>query len=93
MHWSIHKRSVQILIATVFGLLVAATFTHLQGPCTATIPGENSSYCVEFSKAVMHPKDLISNKQNTLVRFAGTFTISSLAGFALLSVYSKLNRR
>jgi hypothetical protein len=89
----INKLNVRILIAIVFGFLVASTFTHFQGPCTSTIQGEDSSHCVEFSKAVMHPRDLINNKQDTLTKFAGTFAISSLVGFALLTAYSQFQTK
>lgn len=93
MYRLIDKLSARILVATVFGFLIASTSTHLQGPCTTTIPGENSSRCVEFSKAVMHPRDLINNKQNTLTKFAGTLAISSFVSFALLSVYGQLRTK
>jgi hypothetical protein len=75
---SINKLSVQLLIAIVFGFLMASAFTGLQGSCISTIPGEDSTRCVEFSKAVMHPRDLINNKQNSLTMFVETFAISSL---------------
>jgi hypothetical protein len=87
------KLNVRILAAMAFGFLMASTFTHLQGPCTTTIPSEDGSHCVEFSKAVMHPKDLINNKQDTLTKFVGTLAIGSLAGFALLSAYGQLRTR
>lgn len=84
----INKLSARIIIAVVFGLLAASTFTLMQGPCTTTIPGENAAHCVEFSKAVMHPNDLLDNKQNSLMKFSKTFVIASVASFALLSAYS-----
>lgn len=89
----IHKLSARIIIAAVFGFLAAATFTGIQGPCTTTVPGENAAQCVEFSKAIMHPNDLFNNTQNSLVNFAMTFAIVSVASFALLSVYSWYQNR
>ena len=93
MHKLTDKLSAQILIAVVFGFLIASLFTHLQVPCTTTIPGENSSHCVEFSKAVMHPRDLINNKQDTLTEFVGTLAVSTLVSFVLLSIYSRLRTK
>lgn len=76
------------MVAAVFGLLAASTFTLVQSPCTTTIPGEDIRHCVEFSKAVMHPNDLLNNKQNSLMKFSKTFVIVSVTSFALLSAYS-----
>ncbi len=89
----INKLNVRILIAIVFGFLVASTLTHLQGPCTTTIPGEDISHCVEISKALMSPKDLINNKQNSLTRFTETFAEVSLVSFVLLSSYSQFQTK
>jgi hypothetical protein len=83
----------RVIVSVVVGFLLASTSTLIQGPCTTVPPGENISRCVEFSKAVMHPRDLINNKQGSLADFAGTFAISSLVILALLSTYSQLHKR
>jgi hypothetical protein len=88
----LNKLYVRIIIAIVFGFLLASQ-TGIQGPCTVTTPGENKSHCVEFSKALEHPSDLINNKQNSLTRFSETLAISSLVSFALLSVYHQVQTK
>ncbi len=80
----INKIYVRIIIAVVFGLLLASTFTSIQGPCTTVVPGENTANCVEFSKAVTYPNDLLNNKQDSLVHFLQTFAFKPSAGVNFL---------
>jgi hypothetical protein len=80
----IHKLSVRITIAIVVGLLLAFGWTDIQYPCP---PLENTG-CVAFESAIMHPNDLLNNKQNSLVEASKTFAITSLVTFALLTVIS-----
>lgn len=84
----VKKLSTRIIIAVVFGLLFATTFTHIQGPCTTSIPGEDIKKCVELSKAIMHPSELLNNKQNSLVNYSETFLVVSAASYVLLSFYA-----
>lgn len=88
----IDKLYARIIAAVVLGLLFASTFTLMQGPCTTIVPGEDITKCVEHSKAIMHPGDLLNNTQNSLVKFSRTFVIVSVISFALLSVYSRYKK-
>jgi hypothetical protein len=67
----------------LLSLQYAATFTHITYPCK---PVDVAMGCESFEKAVMHPKDLFDNKQNSLVYFFQTFGITSLVSFGILSV-------
>lgn len=82
------KFYMRLVVAVVFALLAASAFTGIQGPCTTTAPGENAATCVEFSKAITNPNDLLDNKQNSLVKFSKTFAIVLITSYALLSVYT-----
>lgn len=85
--------SAWVIVAAIVGLLFASIITHIQGPCTAAIPGENTAKCVEFSKVVMCPSDLFNNKQNSLVKFLGTFAVASVTTYALLRAYNQFKKR
>lgn len=84
------KLYVKVIISAAVGLFLAGAFTHIQYPCISSVPGEG---CVVFEKAAMHPSDLINNKQNSLTKLVGTFAVSSLVSFALLSVYSRFQTK
>lgn len=86
------KHRNKIIIALLLGLLFASAFTHIQRPCTTTIPGEDKTKCVEWSKAIINPSELLNNKQNSLVKFTETFVVVSVTGFVLLSIYSRYKR-
>lgn len=79
----IHKLSVKILAALLIGFLLASTGTKITYSCA---PVDGAAGCVSFDKAIMHPSDLLNNKQNSLVHFSEAFAISSLVSFAALSV-------
>lgn len=63
----LHRRELTkyILLALSIGIIVASTFTSIKYPCSS--PGDAG--CVLFDKAVMHPVDLASNMQGSLIRF------------------------
>jgi hypothetical protein len=86
----LRKLPVRIVAAIVIGLLFAGAFAKITYPCT---PTDGDVGCVSFEKAVMHPNDLLSNKQDSLVQFSKTFVIVSLASFALLSIISLVQRK
>ena len=81
----INNLTVRILAATLIGFLIAGITTKNTCDCPNFVKEPNSG-CISFEKVVMHPGDLITNKQNSLVRFSTTFAIGSLASFALLSL-------
>lgn len=84
-----NKLAMKSIIAVGVGLLFASAFTSTQGPCVTTIPGEDIRQCVEWSKVIMRPSDLLSNKQNSLVRYSGTLLIVSAGSYVLLSIYGR----
>jgi hypothetical protein len=90
---------VRILIAVLIGFLFAYESTHIvYSPCLASDnpgipyyapPGEGKEdliRCAELAKALDKPRDLIHNKQDSLVRFSETFAEVSLVSFAILNI-------
>ncbi|HCR55781.1 TPA: hypothetical protein DIV49_02305 [Candidatus Saccharibacteria bacterium] len=86
----LHKVSVRIVIALVVGFLLAGALTKITYTCT---PIDDSVNCVAFDKAIMHPADLLNNKQNSLVKFSLIFAISAVTIFAILTVITKYHAR
>lgn len=78
-----HKLSVRILTSLVIGLLLAGAVTKITYSCA---PIDGAADCVSYDKAIMHPSDLLNNKQDSLVHFFEAFVISSLVSFAVLSI-------
>lgn len=78
----IDKLSVRIRIAFVVGFLLASIGTKITYTC---VPIDGAKGCVSFEKAIMHPSDLLNNRQDSLVKFSTTFVISSLVTFIILS--------
>ncbi len=87
---SANKLMVRIVMAVVIGFLLAGVGTKITYTCVPH-PGEEG--CVSFEKAIMHPSDLLDNKQDSLVQFSKTFAITSLASFVLLSVIGLTQKR
>lgn len=83
------KFYVRVIISVTLGFFVAGTNTHMQYPC----PPMDSQGCVSFEKAIMHPADLMHNKQDSLTNFVRTFAISSLVVLALLGLYNQLQAK
>jgi hypothetical protein len=81
----VNKLVIKMMAAVVIGLLLAGAGTKITYTCA---PHDGDKGCVSFEKAVMHPNDLFSNKQDSLMQFSKTFTIASVVSFALFSVYS-----
>ncbi|MGB4967505.1 MAG: hypothetical protein WBO35_04870 [Candidatus Saccharimonadales bacterium] len=79
----IHKLSVRILAALVIGFLLAGAGTKITYSCASV---DGAAGCVSFDKAIMHPSDLLNNKQDSIVHFTEAFVISSLVSFAVLSI-------
>lgn len=81
----INKLLVKIMAAVVIGFLLAGAGTKITYPCT---PIDGAASCVSFDKAVMHPSDLFSNQQDSLIHFSTTFVVTALITFTLLSILS-----
>jgi hypothetical protein len=79
----LNKLSVRIVAAIVIGFLITGAGISNTYSCA---PIDGAAGCVSFDKVVMHPNDLLHNRQNSLVRFSSTFAITSLVAFALLNV-------
>lgn len=78
----LNKLSVRILSAIVIGFLLAGAGTKITYTCA---PVDSAESCISFDKAIMHPKDLLNNKQGSLVKFSITFVMTSLIAFAIIS--------
>lgn len=83
--------SVRITAAIAIGFLYAITFTSINYDYCAPIDG--SQGCATIEKAIMHPKDLLNNKQDSFVRLSKTSAVVSLGTFAVLSVLSLVNKK
>ena len=79
----------KIVAALLIGFLIAGAGTKIIYAC----PPVGTAGCVSFDKAVMHPGDLLRNKQSSLVHFSETFVLTSVIMFALLSVLSVVQTR
>lgn len=86
----IHNLSVRILVAFVVGFLLASAGTKITYSCA---PIGGAAGCVSFDKAIMHPSDLLNNKQDSLVHFSDAFVISSLVSFAVLSIINVVQKK
>lgn len=84
---------VRVLISAAVGLFFVGAFVNIQYPCTETLPDENITHCVSIESAIMHPGDLVNNKQDSLTNFVENFFIISFASFALLSVFSQFQTK
>ncbi len=84
-----NNHSLKLLVAIAIGLFFASAFTSIQAPCSTAIPGEEIQKCIEWSKVIMRPDELLSNSQSSLARFSVTFFIISLSSYALLSIYNR----
>ena len=87
----INKLSVKIAIALLIGFLYAGAFTSISHDgCKPPIDGAQG--CATIEKAVMHPGDLLDNKQDSMVRFFSAFASVSIGTLALLSVAAKKSK-
>lgn len=81
----INKFPVIIVAAIVVGFLLASATTKITHRC---VPVDGAKGCASFSKAMVHPEDLLHNKQNSLVIFSTTFAEVSLFTFVILAAAS-----
>ena len=79
--------SKYFLLAVIAGVLFAGAFTHITYPCPLP-PGEAG--CVQYEKAVMHPIDLASNMQGSLVRFLFDLLVGFVTVLVILIALNKL---
>lgn len=86
----VSKVSARIVVALAVGLLLASISTKITYTC---IPTDDARDCLSFEKAVMHPDDLLSNKDGSLAQFSTTLVLSSLVIFTLLSAISVVYKK
>lgn len=80
----------KIIAAILIGFLIAGAGTDIHYTCT---PIDGAKGCASFEKAVMHPADLLNNRQSSLVHFVETFVISSLIVFVILEILTHGKKR
>ena len=73
----------KLIAALIVGFLIAGALTKITYSCT---PPAGYAGCASIEEAVMHPADLLNNKQNSLVRFVGFFVINSFFSFVVLDL-------
>lgn len=74
--------------AVTIGTLFAGASTKIWYPCQPPTDGPIST-CVALTKAVTHPRDLISNVQGSLVHFLTYLAIGTFITFALFSLVGR----
>jgi hypothetical protein len=78
-------------VALTIGFLYAGAFTSIRyGDCSHIFDGPG---CATIEKAIMHPKDLLNNKQGSLVEFSKTIAVVSLGAFVILSTIGLANEK
>jgi hypothetical protein len=82
--------TIRIVTTIVIGFLLAGAGTKITYTC---VPPNGELGCTSFEKAVMHPGDLLKNKQNSLSHFSETFVITSLTSLALFTVVSSTQKK
>jgi hypothetical protein len=86
----IDKLYIKIVAAIVIGLLLSGAGTKIKYSCA---PVDGAAGCVSFDKAIMHPNDLFSNKQHSLVHFSEAFVITSFVSFAVISIINAAQKK
>jgi hypothetical protein len=81
---------IRAVVACIVAFLIAGAGTKITYDCE---PSPQSEGCVSFEKAVMHPKDLSSNYQNSLVRFVALFAAALAITFLVASLVSMRIKR
>lgn len=72
------KLPVKIAIAVAVGFIFASVGTKMTYDCA---PVDGAMGCVSFEKAIMHPADLLNNRQNSLVKFSANFAVVALVTY------------
>lgn len=80
------KLWVRITIAIIIGLFFAGGYTDIAYPLPTIYTEQGGSGSVVYEDVLSHPKDLLNNKQNSLVQFSTTFFVVSVITFSALSI-------
>lgn len=84
------KIFIYILLALIAGIGFAGAFTHITYPCSLPYDDPDAVYCISVHKAVMHPIDLASNMQGSLIRFLLNFLVVFAIVLVLLIAFNKV---
>lgn len=79
----------KLTVAAICGLLLASITTKISYTCP---PADGVVGCVSFEKALMHPSDLMENKQDSLAYFATTFIATGGIVFTTLSLVNTVQK-
>jgi hypothetical protein len=85
----INKFSIRVVVSVFIGFLLACAWTNIQYQCD---PLDNNG-CVAFESAILHPKDLINNKQDSLISFSRYVVLSSVVCLAILTAINASHKR
>jgi hypothetical protein len=86
----VHKLLVRIIAAVIIGFLLAGVGTKITYSC---MPVDGAAGCASFDKAVMHPNDLLNNKQDSLFHLSEAFAITAIVIFAILSIFNSVQKK
>ncbi len=81
-----------LIVNFVVALLVGTFFASHIDIAYHCDPGENKG-CTVFESAISHPRDLINNEQDSLVRVFEIFAPVAFATFVILCVFTYLRRK
>ena len=85
----INKPSIRVAVSVIIGFIFAGAWTSIQYQCD---PLDNKG-CVAFESAILHPKDLINNEQDSLVTFSRYMALSSVVCLAILTAINASHKR
>lgn len=85
----------KVLAAVAIGLIIASTLTDATYPCNANdmLEGDSIARCIAWDEVVLHPSDLMSNREGSLLRFLTTFVVTALVSYAIISIVSRAYRK
>lgn len=89
----ISKIWVRIIISIIIGLFFAGGYTDISYDLPTIYTEKGGSGGAVFESALSHPKDLMNNKQDSLVRFSTTFFAVSVITFSALSIPTLTKRK
>lgn len=74
----------KVLVAIIVGFLLAGVGTKITYDCA---PVDDAAGCVSIDRALMHPNDLLNNKQDSLLRFSEIFSVTALGMYITLVIF------
>lgn len=89
----LNKLWVRIIIAIVVGFVLAGGYTDIAYSLPTIYTEQGGAGGVLYESVLSHPRDLLNNKENSLVRFSTTFFVVSIITFSALSIPSLTKRK